>query len=196
MSFAASYIGSWLRVSAAVDVAAIDQVVKTLAEARDRDATVWTVGNGGCSALASHLAIGLTLNTRRSGGRPFRAMSLSADSAALSAAANDFGAENALQVILECNGRGGDILCAFSVSGESDNVNNTITAAKALGIPVIALVGAPESTTARLADYSIQLGSVEPGIAEDVASAIMHAIYCNFMYESAKILPGEFSHVE
>ena len=142
MSFAESYINNWLRVSAVIDVAAIDQAVKVLADARDRDAAIWTVGNGGGSALASHLAIGLTLNTRRSGGRPFRAMCLGADAAALSAASNDFGAEDALRAILECNGRSGDMLCAFSVSGESANVIHTIVAAKEMGIPVIALVGA------------------------------------------------------
>jgi len=194
MSFAARYINSWQRVSAAVDVTAIDQAVKVLVEARDRGATIWTVGNGGGSALASHLAIGLTLNIRRSGGRPFRASSIGADAAALSAASNDFGAEHALQAILECNARRGDIVCAFSVSGESANVNNTILAAKQFGIVAIALVGDPESTTAQLADYPILLGSVEPGIAEDVASAIMHAMYCTFMYENAESLPDEFTH--
>jgi phosphoheptose isomerase len=123
-------------------------------------------------------------------------MCISADAATLSAATNDFGAESALQAILECNGRKGDVLCAFSVSGESANVNNTITAAKALAIPVIALVGAPESTTARLADYAILLGSVEPGFAEDVASAAMHAMYGTFMYENSESLPGEFTYVD
>ena len=84
----------------------------------------------------------------------------------------------------------------MTVSGESTNVNNTITAAKAIDIPVIALVGAPESTTARLADYSIPLGSVEPGIAEDVASAIIHAMYCTFMYENLEDVPSEFTYVD
>lgn len=194
LSFPARYIDSWLRVSAAVDLAGIELAVKVLTEARDRDATIWTVGNGGGSALASHLAIGLTLNTRRSGGRPFRAASLGADAAALSAASNDFGAERALQAILECNARRGDVLCAFSVSGESANVNNTIVAAKRLGIVTIALVGGPESTTAQLADYPILLGSVDPGVAEDVASAVMHSLYCTFMYENADSLPDEFAH--
>ena len=44
VSFVGSYIRGWLRVAATVDVAAIEQAVKMLAEARDRDATVWTVG--------------------------------------------------------------------------------------------------------------------------------------------------------
>jgi D-sedoheptulose 7-phosphate isomerase len=193
MSLAGTYISSWLRVSAAIDVAAIDETVKVLADARDRDATVWTAGNGGGSALASHLAIGLTLNTRRSGGQPFKAMCLSADAAALSAATNDFGPDDALRIILECNGRSGDVLCAFSVSGESANVNRVIAAAKRMGVVVVAFVGVAGSTTAQLADYPVLLGSAEPGIAEDVASAVMHSIYCTFMYENAESLPGELA---
>lgn len=194
MSLAARYIGTWLRVSTAVDVTAIDQVVKVLGEARDRDATVWTVGNGGGSALASHLAIGLTLNTSRAGGRPFRSTCLGADAAALSAASNDFGADHAMQALLECNARSGDVICAFSVSGESTNINNTLRSAKKLKITTIALVGESHSTTAQLADYTILLQSTEPGIAEDVASAVMHAMYCSFMYENYDNLPEEFTH--
>jgi D-sedoheptulose 7-phosphate isomerase len=196
VGFEASYIRSWLRVAATVDVTVIEQAVKALADARDRDATVWTIGNGGGSALASHLAIGLTLNTRRSGGQPFRAVCLGADAAALSAATNDFGADHAFQAILECNVRSGDVLCVFSVSGESANVNAAIEAAKRMGLLVIALVGDSTSTTAQLADHSVLLGSVEPGIAEDVASAVMHAMYCTFMYENATNLPREFTEVE
>ncbi|WP_371647812.1 MULTISPECIES: SIS domain-containing protein [unclassified Streptomyces] len=192
MSFAAKYINAWLRVAETVDVTAVERAVEVLAEARERDATVWTVGNGGCGALASHLAIGLTLNTRRSGGRPFRAVCLSADAAALSAAVNDFGSREALRALLECNGRAGDVLCAFTVSGESANVNQAIAAAGAAGMPVVALVGTPGSTAARLADHPVLLGSAEPGIAEDVASAVMHAMYCSFMYEGSSSLPEGF----
>ena len=174
--------------------AAIDRAVGVLTEARHRDAMVWTAGNGGSGTLASHLAIGLTLNTRRSGGRPFRASCLGADAATLSAAANDFGAEDALRVIFECNARRGDVLCVFSVSGESTNVNNTITAATEIDVPVIAVVGSRGSTAAQLADHPIVLGSLEPGIAEDLASAIMHALYCTFMYEGQTSPPAEFAN--
>jgi D-sedoheptulose 7-phosphate isomerase len=192
ISFAGRYLDTWRRVAATVDLEAVDRAVGVLDEARNRDATVWTVGSGGSSALASHLAIGLTLNTRRSGGRPFRASNLGSDAAALSAATNDFGADHALQAVFECNARRGDLLCAFSVSGESAGVNNAITAAARHHVPVIGLVGTPESTTARLADCLILLGSSEPGIAEDVASAVMHAMYCTFMYEGGVRLPAGF----
>jgi D-sedoheptulose 7-phosphate isomerase len=194
MSFADTYIESWLRVSRAVDRAGINRALEMLADARDRDATVWTVGNGGGNALASHFAIGLTLNTLRAGGRPFRAMCLSADAAALSAATNDFGADEALRAILECNARRGDVLCAFSVSGESPNINRAVAAATTMELGVIALIGDRSCTTAQLADHSIVLGSVEAGIAEDVASAVMHAMYCAFMYETATSLPSEFAN--
>lgn len=196
MTFSNSYIGNWRRIAGEVDVSQVDQAVKVLAEARERDATVWTVGNGGGSALASHMAIGLSLNTKRAGGSPFRSSCLGADAAALSAATNDFGAEHALRAIFECNARSRDILCAFSVSGASANVNNTIDAARRLGVQVIALVGDAKSLTAQLADFKILLGTKEPGIAEDVASAVMHAIYCTFMYEKHERLPEEFRYVE
>jgi D-sedoheptulose 7-phosphate isomerase len=193
MGFANTYIQSWLRVAAGVDRGAIERALGVLSDARNRDASIWTIGNGGGSALASHLAVGLTLNTLRAGGRPFRATCLSADAVALSAAINDFGADHALRALLKCNARPGDVLCAFSVSGKSANINNAVAAANESGLDVIALVGDPESATAKLANHAITLGSAEPGIAEDVASAVMHAMYCGFMYEGAATLPAEFS---
>jgi D-sedoheptulose 7-phosphate isomerase len=196
MSFAARYIERWLEVSAALDPSSIDRAVDVLANARDRDATVWTAGNGGGNALASHLATGLTLNTRRAGGRPFRAMCLGADAVAVSAATNDFGAEEALRTILECNGQSGDVLCVFSVSGESANIIRAVLGAKHMNIEVIALVGDLSSTTAQAADHPIFLGSIEPGIAEDVASAVMHSMYCTFMYDSAATLPSGSADVD
>lgn len=187
MGFAADYAHRWVRAAAAVDVAAVERATQILGEARARDSTVWTLGNGGSGTLAAHLAIGLTLNVRRMGGRPFRASCLGADAAAMSAAVNDFGADHAFEALLECNARRGDVLCVFSASGESRNVNTAILAAKRLGLEVIALVGSAASTAARLADHGIDLGTVEPAIAEDVASAIMHALYCAFMYEKHEV---------
>ncbi len=193
MRFVDSYIEAWRRVAQAVGAEVIAEAVHMLAEARARDSTVWTVGNGGGSALASHLAIGLTLNTLRAGGRPFRATCLCGDAAALSAAINDFGKDEGLRALLECNGRRGDVLCVFSASGESPNINCLVAAAKQAGIQVLAFVGDGLSTTARLSDHAVTLGSAEPGIAEDVASAVMHAIYCAFMYENAAALPSELA---
>lgn len=193
MSFARAYLDSWIRVSTSVDRDALDRAIDALADARNRDAIVWTMGNGGGSALASHLAIGLTLNTRRSGGRPLRALCLGADAAALSAAINDFGADDALAALVECNARAGDVLCVFSVSGESANVVRAADWASASGMHVVALVGAGDSALARRAHHTIALGSTEPGLAEDVASAVMHAMYCAFMYENATTLPSELS---
>lgn len=195
MNFAERYIKSWLKAAESLELSAMDLAVNVLADARSRDAIVWTVGNGGGNTLASHLSIGLTLNTKRSGGQPFRSICLGSDAAALSAAINDFGAHDGLQTILECNGRKGDVLCVFSVSGESENVNRTIRAAIELGVEVIAFVGNPDSTTAQLANYPVLLGSVEPGIAEDVASAVIHAMYCSFMYENSDVLPTPFADV-
>ena len=165
MSFAGRYLDNWLRVAMFVDRDGVDRAIGVLADARDRDAMVWTMGNGGGSALASHLAIGLTLNTRRAGARPLRAMCLGSDAAVLSAATNDFGADDALSALLECNARAGDVLCVFSVSGESDNIVRAVDCAREIGIEVIALVGDRASTVARRASHLIALGSIEPGLA-------------------------------
>ena len=193
-NFAHLYLQNWRRVAASISGEAVDRAIQTLDEARQRDSVVWSAGNGGGSTLASHLSLGLTLNTRRAGGRPLRSTCLTADAAALSAAVNDFGADQAVRALLDCNARPGDVFCAITASGESRNLNEAVVSALERGVTVLALVGSASSTTARLANEKVVLGSTEPGLAEDAASAVIHAIYCGFMYEASAHLPSELAN--
>jgi len=72
-------------------------------------------------------------------------------------------------------------LVALSVSGESPNIVGAGRIAKELGLTLLALVGDTSSSLARMADHVVSLTTTEPGVAEDVASAVVHAIYCHFM---------------
>lgn len=184
-SYSTRYLRRSAAATAAVDARAVDTLIHALTPLRDSGGTVWTVGNGGNGTLASHLAIGLSLNTHRMGKRAIRALNLCADSAALTAAGNDFGFEKALSRQLAMQARSGDVLFAFSVSGESPNIIDAGRTAQDLDLTLLALVGDKSSSLALMADHVVSLTTIEPGVAEDVASAVVHAIYCYFMYEDA-----------
>lgn len=181
-SYSARYLRRSAAATAAVDLSAVDALVRAVAPLRESGGTVWTVGNGGNGSLASHLAIGLSLNTVREGRRPIRALNLCADPTTLTAASNDFGFEQAVGRHLGIQARPGDVLVALSVSGESPNIVGAGRTAKGLGLILLALVGDTSSSLARMADCVVSLTTTEPGVAEDVASAVVHAIYCHFMY--------------
>ena len=57
--------------------------------------------------------------------------------------------------------REGDILLALSNSGETEEVNATVPAARRLGVQVFAMTGRPDSTLGRLADAVLDIGRVE-----------------------------------
>lgn len=180
-SWASEYLKRSSSGISAVPASAVADAIGELERVRRQDGLVWTVGNGGSATIASHLAIGLSLNARKSGGLACRAICLSTDGGALTAAANDFGPENAFAAQVGSGARRGDALVAISAPGTSLNVLVAMEDAAASGVSVIALVGDPHSPVGAGADLVVPLGSVESAIAEDAALAVVHAIYGWFM---------------
>jgi len=97
-------------------------------------AKIVLVGNGGSSAIASHVATDYMKN----GG--FRTYSF-ADATLITCLANDFGYEHAYEKAVEGLMLEGDILIAISSSGRSLNVLNAANAAIELGASVVTCTG-------------------------------------------------------
>jgi D-sedoheptulose 7-phosphate isomerase len=104
-------------------------------------ARLLAAGNGGSAAQAQHLT-GELVGRYRDERRPLSALALHADPAALTAIANDYGAEEAFARQVRAHGRAGDVLLLMSTSGRSANVVAAAHAAEELGLEVWALTGA------------------------------------------------------
>ena len=134
---------------------AIDQAAKLLADRFKAGGKVLSCGNGGSHCDAMHFAEELTGRYREN--RPgYPAIAIS-DPSHLSCVANDFGFEFVFSRYLEAVGQTGDVLFGLSTSGNSANIINAITAAKAKGIKVIALTGKDGGKMAGLADVEIRV---------------------------------------
>ena len=72
----------------------LNQLAETLLGAYRNDKQVFTIGNGGSSSTASHLAADLSKNTTGANTRRFRITSLNDNAAIVTAIANDLGYEN------------------------------------------------------------------------------------------------------
>jgi D-sedoheptulose 7-phosphate isomerase len=99
-----------------------------------------TMGNGGSSCDASHIAV--EFQHPVTAGRPaLPAVSLADDVAFLTAVGNDIGFKHVFlrQVIAQV--RAGDALIGVSTSGNSENLLLAFTAAKELGASTIGLAG-------------------------------------------------------
>ena len=116
--------------------AAGDAIISALG----RGGKLLAFGNGGSATQANHLVeelIGRFKETRR----PLPAVSLVADSGAITCIANDFGYGALFERQVEALTGMGDVVVGITTSGKSENVIRGLKAAKTKGATTIALCG-------------------------------------------------------
>lgn len=112
---------------------------------------VLTCGNGGSAGDAQHLASEL-VNRFETERMALAAISLVPDSSVVTAIANDYSYEVLFSRQVDALGCEGDVLIAFSTSGNSRNIVLAIDAAHRRGMKVIAMTGKDGGDVARLLD--------------------------------------------
>lgn len=138
-------------------------------------------GNGGSAADSQHIAaefIGRFQKERRS----LAAVALTTDTSALTALANDYGFQKVFSRQLEGLGRSGDIVMAFSTSGNSANVIEAVELAKARGIKTIVLTGKGGGALAPLADIAITVPSSVTARIQESHICVAHCL-CELVEE-------------
>lgn len=144
------------------------------------------VGNGGSAAQAQHLTaelVGRYVDDRP----PFSGIALHADTSALTALVNDYGADEAFARAVRAHGRPGDVLVALSTSGRSTNVLAATAAALSLRIHVLALTGPAPNPLAEAADEAICVAGTTPTVQE-VHQVIIHLLCESF--DAALLTPA------
>ena len=111
-------------------------IIKTI-QAKGR---VFLCGNGGSAGDVQHLAAEFTGRFKRE-RKALPAIALTVDSSALTAIGNDYGFEHIFSRQLEALGHKGDVLLAFSTSGNSANVIEAINIAKQLEMHTVLFCG-------------------------------------------------------
>ncbi|HKS01084.1 MAG TPA: SIS domain-containing protein, partial [Arthrobacter sp.] len=116
-------------------------------------------GNGGSAAEAQHLTAELV--GRFDGERmPFSAISLHAESSAVTAIANDYGYEELFARQVRAHGRSGDILVLLSTSGQSPNLLRAAEAAARLNVTTWALTGPAPNPLASCCDDAVAVDAI------------------------------------
>jgi D-sedoheptulose 7-phosphate isomerase len=120
--------------------APIARAVELAAESLRAGGKLLMCGNGGSAADAQHFAAELVNRFERE-RPPLAAIALTTDSSALTSIGNDYGYDQVFEKQLRALGRRGDVLFAFSTSGNSANVIAAMRAARELGLRTVALTG-------------------------------------------------------
>jgi D-sedoheptulose 7-phosphate isomerase len=163
-SFVDRYLRETAEIALAVDRDDLTRVIDVLWSAYAADKQIFTCGNGGSAANASHLACDIAKFTWVEGKRRFKCASLCDNAALISALTNDVGFNRIFLDQLDGRMVPGDVLVCLSVHGGSgadkagpwsQNLVSAADFAKKKGGKVVALVGYDGGALRSMADASV-----------------------------------------
>jgi len=172
------YLESSADILRQLPVAAVDGVIGALVQAMESGRFIYVMGNGGSAANAEHFANDLGKGGRRGFPRRFKVLSLASNVPLMTAWANDtdYGQVFAEQ-LRNFVGRG-DVVMAISGSGNSENVLNALTLARAAGAVTVGLTGGDGGKLKSLCDHCVVVPSDNMQHIEEQHLVVLHAIYC------------------
>lgn len=152
-------------------VKAADLMTRTF----NRGGKVLICGNGGSAAEAQHLAAEMVGRFRLERvGLP--AIALTADSAVLTAWANDEGYDRVFQRQVEALGRPGDLLICISTSGRSRNLVEAVREARQRDIHCLALLGGDGGDLRSMVDDCILVPGIGQQRTQEVQMMMTHVL--------------------
>lgn len=154
---------------------AIAQAAMMMRRALEAGQTVLVFGNGGSATDAQHFAAELVGRFERE-RRGMAVVALSADTAVLTAVANDFGFERVFSRQIEALGRPGDVAVGITTSGTSANVNRALAKARDAGLKTIGLTGRDGGETGRLVDVHVNVPGVTSARVQEVHRTVLHVM--------------------
>ncbi|WP_353265482.1 SIS domain-containing protein [Gemmatimonas sp.] len=153
----------------------IGQALRMVQQTVASGGTLFFCGNGGSAADAQHMATEYVVRYMRN-RRAYPAIALTTDSSLLTATGNDFGFDHIFERQIEALGKAGDLLIIHSTSGNSPNVLLAADAARAKGIPVLALSAKDGGALKSRADLCIVVPTSRTDRAQEIHLCIQHAI--------------------
>jgi D-sedoheptulose 7-phosphate isomerase len=148
---------------------------RRLAEILPGGGRLLVAGNGGSAAQAQHLTAELV-------GRycldrdPFSAIALHAETSAVTAILNDYGAEELFARQVRAHGRPGDVCLLMSTSGRSSNIVAAAHAARDRGLAVWAMTGAAPNPLAEFADDALCVNALDTATVQEIHLVALHLV--------------------
>ncbi len=150
---------------------------------------VLAAGNGGSAAEAQHFVAELVGRFKRERD-PYAALALTADTAVLTALANDYGYDDVFARQVYGLGRPGDVLLLFSTSGESENIVRAAAAARVRGMQVVAVVGGRPCRLDQEAHVTLRAASGLAGPCETALAQEVHMVVTHLLCDIVEVQLG------
>lgn len=133
-------------------------------------------GNGGSAAEAQHLAAELVGRFKLANRPGLPAVALTADTAVLTAWSNDIGYDDVFARQVQALGAPGDLLLAFSTSGQSRNLIQAFKVARRQGLTCLAVLGSGGGDLAQLADKAIIIPADDSQRVQEAQVLVLHLL--------------------
>jgi D-sedoheptulose 7-phosphate isomerase len=152
-------------------------VAETLAQVYRADGRLFTMGNGGSSTDAAHLAVEFMHPV--TAGRPaLTAIDLAHDAAMMTAVGNDVGFAQVFRRQLVALARRGDAVVGLSTSGNSENLVRAFEKAREMGVKTIGFAGLGGGAMARMGlDHCLVVETDSVHRVQECHVAIYHIVW-------------------
>ncbi len=155
----------------------LNAFIGLLLEARDARKMIFTMGNGGSAATASHFAADFNKGLSYGKAGRFRMMCLADNTATLTAYANDVSYQDVFVEQLRNFVEPGDLVIGFSGSGNSPNVLKAIEYANSFGAVTVGITGYDGGRLKAVAKHSVHVPIDDMQVTEDLHMVFDHLLY-------------------
>lgn len=169
------YINSEIQALNALNIDDLNAAINAILDTRNSGNVIYTMGNGGSSATASHMVCDFAKGATEELGSPkFLFECLSDNTPIITAIANDISYDDIFSFQLEGKLKKDDLIIAISGSGNSKNIIKAVEYAKTVGTKVIGVTGYSGGKLKDIADYHMHVNINDMQIAEDIHMMFDH----------------------
>ncbi len=157
----------------------IRNIAEVIVNAFKNNRRLYLIGNGGSAADAQHIA-GELIGRFKMNRRPLPAVALTTDTSVMTALANDFGYDTCFARQVEALVNPGDIVLAFSTSGNSKGILNAVQIARDRGAIAIGFTGKEGGILKDAVDICLQIPSTNTPRIQECHITVGH-ILCSII---------------
>ena len=171
-----SYTAECTAAMLKTDFNALAEIAAAILETKGTERHIFTAGNGGSAATASHICNDLTKGCGVCGRSGFDAQCLNDSAAMITCLANDFCYEEIYEIMLKSKAKAGDLLIVFTGSGNSPNVVRAAEYARKAGMVVIGFLGRDGGKMKPLCDHYVIAPTDNMEQIEDLHMLYVHSL--------------------
>ena len=159
-----------------LDPKALDALVEAFHTTYEKGGNIYTMGNGGSGASASHAAGDFLKGASYGLNKRFKMICLNDNLPSMMAIANDIGWESIFVEPLKNFLSEDDLVIGISGSGNSKNVVNALEYANANGATTVAMSGFKGGKISKIASINVHAPVMDMEVTEDVHMVIFNIV--------------------